>query len=276
VKIFRVFLCTALLSALLTSASGQSRKSGGQQQSQGSGIAWAMQAMQALTGGNPVSSVSESGSVIRTLGSDQQQGTGTLQSSGVMNSEVDITTSVGVRSEIRMMSGSYPNGAWIGFDGSRHSMPLHNCWTDAVWFFPALSLLADFADPNLVFEDLGQQQYGSSYVEDIRVYRTAQGLTQDQARELARLSTVHYYLDSQTAIPVALSFATHADHDLGTNIPVAVLFSDYRPVGGILAPFQITTSFNGTPLLQITISSVTPNRPIQGPKLSPSQIGKRP
>ena len=173
------------------------------------------------------------------------------------------------------MSGSYPDGTWSGFDGSRHTIPLHNCWTDAVWFFPALSLLADFADPNLVFDDLGQEQYGSSYVEHIRVHRTAQGLSQDDAQRLARLSTVHYYLDSQTAIPGALAFATHADDDMGVNIPVGIVFSDYRQVGGILTPFQIATSFNGTQLLQITITSVSPNGPIGlGP--SASQRGKRP
>ena len=107
-------------------------------------------------------------------------------------------------------------------------MTLHNCWTDAVWFFPALSLLADYADPSLVFEDLGQQQYGDLLVKHIRIYRTSSGLSQEKSKLLARLSTVHYYLDSQTAIPIAMAFNTHADSDLGTDISVEIVFSNYR------------------------------------------------
>ena len=47
--------------------------------------------------------MSESGTVKRTLGSGEEQGAIALQSSGIMASEVDITTDRGVRSEIRTM-----------------------------------------------------------------------------------------------------------------------------------------------------------------------------
>jgi hypothetical protein len=117
------------------------------------------QEMQGLTSGNPVGSVTESGTVVRTVGSDQEQGSIALQSSGLMASEVDTTTSAGVRSEIRTFRNGQPDGTWIDLQGNQHQTSLHNCWTDAVWSFPALSLLADYSDPNLVFEDLGQQQY---------------------------------------------------------------------------------------------------------------------
>lgn len=252
-------LLTLAASAQMTGLHSQSRT-----QQYSSGTTWAMQAMAALTSGNPVNSVGESGSVTRTVGPDQEQGTVTLQSSGIMNSEVDISTAAGVRSEIRTMTGTYPDGAWIGLDGTRHPMKLHNCWTDAVWFFPALSLLADYADPNLIFDDLGPEQYGGSSVEHIRVHRNVQGLSQDKTELIARLSTVHYYLDSQTAIPRALAFATHADDDLEINIPVGIIFFDYRSVNGILVPFRVAESSNGTPLLQITISNAGLNNPIQG------------
>jgi hypothetical protein len=261
-KLLRLYPLLAFLLAIASSTQlcAQARQ---RTQSSSSGTTWAMQAMAALTGGVQVNSVTESGSVTRTVSSDQEQGNITLQSSGIMNSEMDISTGAGVRSEIRTMTGSYPDGVWIGLDGTHHSMLLHNCWSDAVWFFPALSLLADYADPNLVFDDLGQEQYGGSSVEHIRVYRTASGLNQDDAQRLARLSRVHYYLDSQTAVPIALAFNTHADNDMAIDIQVAVVFSDYRAATGILTPFQITTSFNGTPMLQIAISSASPNNLVQ-------------
>ena len=257
-----LWVAVLCLSSLSLFAQSRGSKSPGTLQ-QNSGITWAMQAMQALTGGNPVSSVSESGTVVRTLGGDQTQGSITLQSSGVMNGEMDITTSAGVRSEVRTFSSGDPDGAWIDLQGQRHPMVLHNCWTDAVWFFPALSLLADYADPELVFEDLGQQQFQGGYVEHIRVHRTRQGLSDEQARVLARVSTVHFYLDSQTTIPKVLGFDAYGDDNFGTSIPVQIVYSDYRPVNGVQTPFQVTKLLNGSPNLQITISSANLNNPVQ-------------
>ena len=259
-KFHRVLLSICVLLAAFASASAQSQKPvKGITSPAGSGTTWAMQAMLALTGGNPVNSVTETGSVTRTLGGDQESGSITLQSSGIMTNQIGVSTSVGTRSETRIWQSKYPAGSWTGLDGTQHPMILHNCWTDAVWFFPALSLLADYADPNLVFTYLGSQQYQGGSVEHIQVYRTASGLSPDRLRILARLSTVDYYLDSQTALPVAIAFNTHADSDLNTDIPVMIVFSGYQPINGIRIPFQVVETLNGTPMLQISITNAVPN-----------------
>jgi hypothetical protein len=218
-----------------------------------------MQAMLALTGGNSVNSVTESGSVTRTLGGDQESGSITLQASGVMTNQISISTSIGNRSETRTWQNNLPAGSWTGLDGTQHPMVLHNCWSDAVWFFPALSLLADYADTNLVFTDLGPEQYQGGSVEHIQVYRTASGLSRDRLRILARLSTVNYYLDSQTALPVAIAFNTHADSDLSVDIPIVIVFSSYQSINGVQVPFQVVEALNGTVMLQISITSAIPN-----------------
>ena len=228
-------------------------------QSAPSGAGWAMQAMAALTGGNPVNSVSESGSVTLTVGSDQEQGTITLQSTGIMTNQIAISTSAGNRSETRSWDGNRPSGQWTGLDGQPHSMKQFNCWTDAVWFFPALSLLSDYADPSLVFIDLGQLQYSGGSVEHIQVYRYLPNLPQEIQQQIQRWSTVDYYLDSQTALPVAMTFSTFGDHNLNFAVPVAIVFSQYQVVNGIQVPFQVTRLLNGSPLLQINITNVVPN-----------------
>ena len=66
-----------------------------QQQQQQSGMAWAQAAMQALTGGNPVSSISESGTVTWSFGNNQGSGSITMQSTGYTNSQISLTTSAG-------------------------------------------------------------------------------------------------------------------------------------------------------------------------------------
>lgn len=246
-----------LISSSLVAQAHKSRP--GSAHNMTSGTSWAMQAMAALTGGNPVGSASESGSVTRTLGGDRQAGSITLQSSGIMANQINISTDRGTLSEARTWQNGYPAGNWTGFDGIQHPMADHNCWTDAVWFFPALSLLADYADPNLVFTDLGQVQYQGGTAEHIQVYRTVTGWGPDDLQVLARLSMVDYYLDSQTALPVAMAFATHPDSDFTVDIPVMTVFASYHPVNGIQVPFQIVRAVNGTVMLQIVITSASPS-----------------
>jgi hypothetical protein len=221
------------------------------QQSQGSGLTWAEQAMAALTGGNTVSSVNESGTITWTIGNNQGTGTLTLQSSSDMSSEIQLTTSAGNRTETRSWpsDGNGPVGQWTDLNGQPHNMAQQNCWTDAVWFFPALSLLSDYSDPSMVYVDLGQTQYNGQTVEHVQAYR----------QFLQSLTTVDYYLDSQTSLPVAMAFYVHGDNDINANIPVTIAFSDYQAIDGVQAPFQISRSINGQPLYQITISSVTVN-----------------
>jgi hypothetical protein len=223
-----------------------------------SGTGWAMQAMAALTGGTQVNGVTESGQVTRTLGGDQESGTITMQSTGNTNSQIQISTGAGNRSETRSWAsdGSGPLGQWTGLDGQPHQMAQHNCWTDAVWFFPALSMLSDYSDPTMVFNDLGPEQRNGHNVEHIQAYRSIPGAP---SGPLTSLSTVDYYLDSQTALPVAIAFFTHGDTDVNAAVPVEMVFSQYQSVSGILVPFQITRMLNGSPLFQITITSAVPS-----------------
>jgi hypothetical protein len=250
-------LVTVLSFALATPLQSLAADAHNKPQNYPSGLSWVMQAMAALTGGNSVTSVTESGTVTRTLGGDQQQGSITLQSPGLMANQISLSLPRGTLSETRSWQNSLPAGTWTGFDGVQHPMAQHNCWTDAVWFFPALSLLADYADPNLVFTDLGQQQYQGGSVEHIQVYRTVSGLSQYDLQVLAMMSTVDYYLDSQTALPVGMAFSTHADNDLNVGIPVVLVFTGYTSVSGVQVPMQVVKVVNGTTVLQISVANVS-------------------
>jgi hypothetical protein len=220
-----------------------------------------MQAMAALTGGAQVNSVTESGSVVWTVGGDQGSGAITMQSSGNTTSQVALSTNAGNRSESRRWAsdGSGPIGQWTDLSGQPHQMAQHNCWNDAVWFFPALSMLSDYSDPNLVFVDLGPEQHRGHNVEHIQVYRTFLGLPSDVAAQLAQMTTVNYYLDSQTALPLAMTFSLNGDHDVNRGLQTEIVFTQYQQVSGVQVPFQVTRLLSGSPMFQITITSVVPN-----------------
>jgi len=226
-------------------------------QSDPSAIAWATQAMTVLTGGQTVNGISAKGNAVRLP--DQDSGTIALSASGLTVSRLDLSTTTGVRSEIRTSGNRGPAGEWIDIEGQHHPYAQHNCWTDAAWFFPELTMLSAYSDPTVVFTDLGQETHQGLTVEHIQVYRTFSDRNPDIARVLSRLSTVNYYLESQTAIPIAISFDVHPDNNEGTAIPVEVRYSDYRRIGGVLVPFEIDRYLNRSPLLQISLTSASPN-----------------
>jgi len=104
-------------------------------------VSLAQQSVAALTRGTPVSDATLSGSATWIAGSDKETGTVTLSTKGTTEGRIDLNLSP-VRSEIRNDATSYPQGASILNGGNQQAWPLHNCWINASWFFPALGSTA--------------------------------------------------------------------------------------------------------------------------------------
>lgn len=247
-RLSRVFICLStlpLFSILMLGQSGQS---------------WAIRAIAAV-GPNAVNTITASGNVTVTLDSNNQEsGTIALQSSGIMQSQVTITTGAGVSSETHVWQNGYPSGSWTAAGGGNGAIADHNCWTEAVWFFPGLSMLADYNDQTLSFNGNGQVQFMGATVEDIQVYRISSPvLAASDFPLFSTLSTVDYYLNPTTALPVGMAFNLHADNNLNIDIPVVVTFAGYQSISGVQVPMQIVEYFNGPAYLQISLTSATPN-----------------
>jgi hypothetical protein len=76
---------------------------------------------------------------------------------------------------------------------------------------------------------------------------------------LASFSTTDFWLDPSSGLPLKIAYSRRAGGGAVPAIPVAVSFSNYTNVNGVLYPFQINKSFNGTPWQTITIQSVSFN-----------------
>ena len=95
----------------------------------------------AMTGGTTVSRVTLNTNAIWIAGSDYFTGPATLQATGTTDSRIDLNLNGLTRTEIRTASGTLPSGSWVDASGVSHPFALHNCWTEAAWFSPALSSL---------------------------------------------------------------------------------------------------------------------------------------
>jgi hypothetical protein len=219
----------------------------------------ASRALLTLTGGATVNDVMLTGAGTRIAGSTHETGSVTLKAKGTQESRIDLALSSGGRAQIRNQAPGYPQGAWSGPDGISHPISLHNCWTDAAWFFPPLSSLAALASPDLALSYVGQESRLGISVQHLRFWRQMSTRSTNAMHLIQRLSTLDMYLDSASLLPVAITFNLHPDADAETDIAVAVGFSDYRVVSGIRVPFHVQEFVNGGLVLDISITGVSIN-----------------
>jgi len=219
-------------------------------------VALATNAVARLSGSVQIADVTLTGTATRVAGSDTGSGTVTLKALGTSNSRMDLSLSDGTLSEIRTAQTGTAQGQWLAPSGSYNNMAAHNCLTDAAWFFPALSILSQLSNPNLVVTYIGPETKAGVGVYHLRLsIQTPTG----QTGFLQQLSAEDVYLSASTYLPVALVFQTHPDNDALTNILVEVDFSNYEAVNGIQIPFDIQKFVNGTLLLDMTIQNAVLN-----------------
>jgi hypothetical protein len=211
--------------------------------------------LKALTGGTPVNDVILQASAAYVAGSDEESGTATLTARGNQQSLVQLNLSGGPRQEIR----NGPAGAWSGPDGKAHSMATHNCWTDASWFFPVLTLEAAQMDPTLGVAYLGPVEWNGVATLHLQFLRLLPGQTAAVTAEVEKLSALDLYLDPKSLLPLALDFNTHPQDNFNVSIPVEIRFANYENVSGALAPLRIQKYLQGSLLFDLLVTNVSIN-----------------
>jgi hypothetical protein len=217
------------------------------------------QSLAALTNGVPVNDVVLTGSANWIAGSDQETGLATLQAKGTGESRIDLNLSGGTRAEIRNDSPGSPQGETVAPDGSLQRWAEHNCWINASWFFPTLSILAATSDSSVVLSYVGVENRGATSVHHIRAYRNLSDKSTPFTELVQRLSSEDIYLDSASLLPVAFGFTAHPDDDEDANILVEIDFSSFQPMNGILVPTHVQKLINGGLALDVTVFGAAVN-----------------
>jgi hypothetical protein len=212
-----------------------------------------------LVGPATIKDVSLAGTVRRIAGSDDETGSVILRALASGEARMDSSFPSGQRSEIRAELQGGPAGNWIGPDGTLHEASQHNCWTDATWFFPAfLSAYGGSANAQAVY--IGPETRNSESVLHLRSTKVVPG---DRAGNpssfVAQLSQTEIYLDSQSYLPVAITFNIHPDTNGSSDIPVEIRYSGYRTVNGSQVPFHVQEYVQNGLTRDITITSATFN-----------------
>jgi len=211
--------------------------------------------LNALSGSVSVNDATLQATAAYVAGSDQESGTAILVARLNQESIVQLNLSGGTRQEIRNGIA----GAWSGPDATVHSMAAHNCWTDASWFFPALTLEAIYADPQVAVAYLGPDTSKGATMLHLQAARLLPGQSASATTLIQTLSSMDIYFDPRSFLPLVLDFNTHPDTDANTNLPVEIQYGNFQNAKGALVPFYIQKFVQRTLLLDLTVRHVLVN-----------------
>lgn len=227
-------------------------------------LAIAANSIAAVTGGVQIQDISLGGTAQWLNGSQTESGVITLQALGSAASKMDATLPSGVISEVLDHSADEPTGHTFRTGLGQKQLALHNCWTDAVWFFPAFSSLSETSNPRFVFSYIGQETWEGTVVFHVRSALRPPYQSARTTASIQRLSTVDYYLDAASYLPVLVRFSTHPDDDSTVLFPVEIRYSDYAlAAGGAKIAQRIQRLFNGVLQVDISLTSVNLNIGLQ-------------
>jgi hypothetical protein len=215
-------------------------------------VSLATQSIAAIAGRSSISDVTLTGNV--TLNKHES---GAFKLAATINGEsrMDLALSASTTTVIRNARNGIPVGKWTAGDGRAGSLPLHNCWTDAAWFFPPLGSLA--GGPNVVLTYVGKELRKGNVVHHLHSY-IKQG-AQSSVLGSKQLSAMDFYLDGTTFFPLATTFYAHPDKDARKNLLIEVEFLDYKQMNGIEVPMHIQTFQQGSLTLDLVVASASIN-----------------
>lgn len=224
------------------------------------GITLLQKSVAAMSRGASVSDVTLSGTATRIAGSDQESGQVVLEAKGAQESKIALALSGYSFSEVRNYANGAATGGYVGPDGVFHAMAQHNCFIDSAWFFPMLSSLASAANNSSInVSYLGQATLNGTVVQHVATWQSVSSPDASAALAIAHLSTMDWYLDASTSIPIAVRFMTHPSDDASKDFAVEIRFSKYQSMNGVLVPFHVQKFLNGGLVLDLVISSAAFN-----------------
>lgn len=244
---------------LLISSSAQPARPGGQSASSSvSASQLLQQSLAALQGNTPITDVTLSGTARRIAGSDDESGTVVIKALAGSGSRIDLTLPSGPRSEIRNVSSATIAGSWSGPDGLSHAMVYHNLLPDPAWS-PAIAIASLLSVPNAVITYVGPETRDGQSVIHITASQQFPALSGNTASVMQHLSQTDIFLDPNTHLPASIAYNIHPDNNSLLDIPVELLLSDYRSVGGAQIPFHVEKFLNNSLLLDLQFQSAALN-----------------
>ena len=208
-------------------------------------------AFTAMGGRAPTDSVA-TGSIELLEGSKTETGTIRILNRGLDQSAEHIGMRSGNRSLI------YSRGEANGVLGTTvKAFTLELASSSQSPEFPLILIAAALTNSDSAFQYLGTETVGGIQAHHMRYWNTYG--SSPKLRNLAEFSVKDVWVGVVSGLPLKLGYDRRNGGGAESRVPLAVFYGDYRNVGGVLYPFLIQKSLNGTPWTTITIQSVSFN-----------------
>jgi hypothetical protein len=217
------------------------------------------QSLTALVGQATPTDVTLSGTARRIAGSDDESGTSVLKALVTGEARMDLSFASGPRSEVVAISNNCLAGNWSGPDSVAHPSSNHNLMTDSSWFFPAFTVGRMVSTGKYVLAYVGHETQNGQAVEHLTAYQPSTVPLPAGVATFSHLTQMDLFLDSSTLLPAALEFNIHPDNNAGLDIPVRILFTDYRHLNGAQIPFHVQKFINNSLTLDLQFTSAVLN-----------------
>jgi hypothetical protein len=182
----------------------------------------------------------------------QVQGTLTARGRGAGQFRLDSALSAGSRS----WAVSNGDGSLKETDGTLHSIPYHNAINLGGVTFPFFAITAALQNSSTTVVDLGLVSAEGRQARQIRVQQNFPSAADPQGI-FSKLTLRDFFLDVSTLRLIKIRDVTHPVQTFMEDYPHEFLFSDYRLVNGVLAPFAISETINGQQTWTIQLNQVT-------------------
>lgn len=205
-----------------------------------------------IMGGDVPSSSLAVGTVELVEGSLTEAGAVRTLTRGLEQTQEEIQTSRGLRARV-YSNGRAANLTDTGIEG----LSLEMAQSSQSPNFPLVLIASALNNPDFAFVYLGQENFEGSQVHHIRFWNTY--ASDPRFQHLAEFSVKDLWIDAASGLPRKLSYDQREAAGNAPSFRIEAYYSDYRDIGGVLYPFLIERSFNGTPWATIKIDNVVLN-----------------
>ena len=216
-------------------------------------VAVIQQSLAAMGSGQPFVDVQVTGTTTLYGDSGSVSYPITLQGTGRVNVRSSITKSSGVRVFVTDDKATCVNGV---LDTSTADTPI-DLYARRIDFVPALTILADYTQPDIQVQYLRADTLGGANVDVVALSFLPPGLNPSPQAYSATQRT--FFIDQATGYVLKVQYTTITDATTLTGLNTEIVFSDYQIFNGFAVPLDQQTFINGNLGIDLSLSTVVFN-----------------
>lgn len=194
---------------------------------------------------------SATGTIATEAGSLAEQGTVVIRTRGINQSSVQVQTPHGRTVVYSQGQGSHVANSAVSPISTELSL------SSQAAEFPLPILAAALDNPDTAFKYVGLESINGVSAHHIQFWNSYSSATGSQG--LSGFTYKDVWIDATSYLPLRLSYVQRAAGGSEPRIPIDYFYSNYQNISGVLYPYSINRSFNGTPSETITIQQVAFN-----------------